>query len=109
MLISYKCIVRDCQKKHWSKHQLECHLGSPIAVPFVLNIPKYKATYRIISNLILKYAQYSVDVLDRSTNDVLSNFSNKSSLLMSSEESNDSNSDWKNSVALIFIRKENIF
>ncbi|CAD5115377.1 DgyrCDS4355 [Dimorphilus gyrociliatus] len=90
----------DCQRKHWEKrHRQECYLGSPIAVPLVINIPKSEATFKKISNLILKYAQYSVDVIDRNTNnDILSNFSsNKSSSITSSEDSNDSNSDWKNS------------
>lgn len=53
----------SCQKNHWSVHKANCKYAQElVGLPFIVSLPKRKATYGHLCQVMATYARYSVDV-----------------------------------------------
>lgn len=62
---------QSCQKNHWSVHKANCKYTSElVGLPFIASIPKRKATYSNVCQIMEAYARYSVDVFQPPVQDM---------------------------------------
>lgn len=52
---------QECQKAHWEVHKDNCKC-TPVGSPFLISLPKSRATFSRLRKLMEAYSRYSVDV-----------------------------------------------
>ncbi|XP_052833808.1 ubiquitin carboxyl-terminal hydrolase 19 [Octopus bimaculoides] len=54
-------LILECQRAHWEIHKESCKCN-PIGCPFLISLPKSRATFSRLRKLLEAYSRYSVNV-----------------------------------------------